>query len=569
MLELPKETRPDFFIVGTMKGGTTILYDFICSHPSVARAKAKEIHYFSLYPEKGLDWYLSHFDFTQGKITGEASPSYFDVAYTAAIPKWIKALNPEAKIILITRDPVERAVSHFYHLKNINKVPLLEDMEPDDFFSRSFHDALKQKDLIDYYLQQVLYFSSYSRKFSYYKGIFGDENILVLDNGQLRERPKETMQRVFSFLKIAHIEEGDFGRVKYSSGKDSSSLSPKIKEKLSDFLYDDYHVYCRESGLFLDSAMSHEAYIEGDVLIGKDGWLFLSGGSNSPLDYYLNKIEFNAQLIRGWCDLLESRREKLSGYKYIHLFVPNKETIYDHKIGGECVLVPGNPLGVLFRHLSQEQSELLADVAINPVSYFRKIRDDYQLYWKTDSHWSPAGCFAAYQLVCAKLGIKPRDDLLRRPFVEGALAMDLGSKLTDKREETVRFYNFCKDSFRAEENELVKFKEENNLENEPGLHVGSHVKFVNPSALYKQKVIIFGDSFSECRPSLLTGMLAETFYETHFIWSTALDYDFISEVSPDIIISEIAERFMPVVPRDDFHVRHFPGQRLREFKKSL
>lgn len=568
MLQLPKGARPDFFVVGTMKGGTTILYDFICSHPSVLRAKEKEIHFFSLYPEKGMDWYLSNFDFTQGKITGEASPSYFDVAYTAAIPKWIKAVNPDAKIILITRDPVERAVSHFFHLKNINRVQLFQGMEINDFFSLSFKNTLKQTSQADYFLQQILYFSSYTRKLRTYRSVFDSDKILILDNNELRESPEQVMRQVFDFLELPNFESANFRGFKYSSGKDSSVLNPAIKKKLSDFLYEDYKVYCQESGLRFNEPAKQEQYVNGDTLIGKDGWLFLAGGGNAPLDYYLNKIEFGGNLIRGWCELLRERQHKLIGIKYVHLFVPNKESVYDHKTGLDPIPSPGSPLISLFRNASGDQRKTLEDICINPIAYFKRIRESFQLYWKTDSHWTPSGCYAAYQLICSRLGISPLADLLSRPFTEGTIALDLGAKLTPQVKETARFYNLCKNSYCSEANELVNFKKEHNLENEPGLHVGSRVKFTNPNAHSKLKIIIFGDSFSEYRPSLLTGMLAETFYETHFVWSTSLDYKFIGEIAPDIVITEIAERFMPIVPEDKFNVSSYPLQRIADFKKQ-
>lgn len=246
--------KPTFFIVGTMKGGTTILYDFICSHESVTKAKEKEIHYFSLYPQKGIDWYLSHFEAPSENITGEASPSYFDVAYTNAIPSWINAFNSAAKIILIIRDPVERAVSHFFHLKNINKVPLFQDMDINSFFSSSFDESLKQTSQVDYFLQQILYFSCYSRKFRIYRTVFNRNQILVLHNKELRKTPQETMEKTFQFIGLQPFTSLEFNNFKYSSGKNSMVLEPALKKKLSDYLYRDFEVFCKESGISFDDA---------------------------------------------------------------------------------------------------------------------------------------------------------------------------------------------------------------------------------------------------------------------------------------------------------------------------
>ena len=66
--------------------------------------------------------------------------------------------------------------------------------------------------------------------------------------------------------------------------------------------------------------------------------------------------------------------------------------------------------------------------------------------------------------------------------------------------------------------------------------------------------MIFGDSFSEYRPLLLTGMLAETFAETHFLWAPQMDWSYVDQVKPDILITELAERFMTYVPTGDLDV---------------
>lgn len=69
-----------------------------------------------------------------------------------------------------------------------------------------------------------------------------------------------------------------------------------------------------------------------------------------------------------------------------------------------------------------------------------------------------------------------------------------------------------------------------------------------------ETVMLFGNSFSEFRPHQLTAMLSETFRNVHFIWSTGLDWDLIERIRPNIVITEIAERFMSTLPKDDLNV---------------
>ena len=64
-------------------------------------------------------------------------------------------------------------------------------------------------------------------------------------------------------------------------------------------------------------------------------------------------------------------------------------------------------------------------------------------------------------------------------------------------------------------------------------------------------VVLFGDSFSDYRPSSLTWLLAEEFSDVHFIWSAGLDFDYVQRVSATIVVSELAERFMSRLPQDD------------------
>ncbi len=558
-----KIKKPEFFIVGTMKGGTTILYDFICMHPDVKKAKQKEIHYFSLYPDNGLEWYISHFDFESPGITGEASPTYFDVAYTSSIPKAIKAVNPDAKIILITRDPVERAVSHFFHLKTINKVPLLQDMDVNEFFSIDFDKAISQSTDHQYYLNQVLWFSFYSRKLNIYRQVFSKDKIIAIDNDQLRKHPQSTMGRVFGFLGLHDFQDEKFNAVKYSSGKGPEELSLQTRVRLAQFFYSDYAKYCQIAGIPYVEKWGGNRNIDSDVLVGRDGWLFLAGGSNKPLSYYEKESTLGHDFVNKWISLLQSRKSNLGNVQYLHVFIPNKETIYPEKACLDGIKYPGNPLSVLYGGCSEDARALLDDVCIDPREYFGKIRHDYQLYWKTDSHWSPSGCYAAYQLICAKLGISPIKDLLSRPFTEGEVMLDLGGKLAPPVREKARYYNFCKDSHCFYENEMVSYKKKNSRENDAGFHVGSFVKFRNDSAACRKKILIFGDSFAEYRPALLTGMLAETFLETYFVWSTSLDYSIIKELSPDIVLTDIAERFMPNVPSDTFDLHGHVEKTLR------
>lgn len=124
--------RPNFFIIGAQKSGTTWLWQCLQAHPGTSLGR-KEIHYYggAEHYRKGPEWYYRHFSSLDStKLIGEASTSYlYDRApyfYNAgrriehdaslpSIPELILRDHPDARFIAILRDPVRRALSAYRH----------------------------------------------------------------------------------------------------------------------------------------------------------------------------------------------------------------------------------------------------------------------------------------------------------------------------------------------------------------------------------------------------------------------------------------------------------------------
>jgi hypothetical protein len=301
-----------------------------------------------------------------------------------------------------------------------------------------------------------------------------------------------------------------------------------------------------------------------DVIVGKDGWLFLGGGSNSVMDYYTGKKIFDAHLTRKWRRLLSGRFDRLKalGADYVHLFAPNKLSVYPEYHPDSMPYFNGHPIRALMNSYGEENIRIHENI-IDPIPYFTDLKKDHLLYWKTDTHWTYLGAYAAYQLICSRLQVDPLSELLDRKYGEAELALDLGSKVSPLRKEVARFYSVLEKSKRVSANPIVNYKEDNKLENEIGWHVGSNVVFRNSSSVDGRTLVLFGDSFSEYRPHLLTGLLAETFREVHFVWSVSLDYEYINNVNPDIVVTEIVERFMPSVPDDEFSLNRYTRKKMK------
>jgi len=316
--------------------------------------------------------------------------------------------------------------------------------------------------------------------------------------------------------------------------------------------------FCLRSRFYIGDCEMRD---EVKVLQGKDGWLFLSGGNNDFMSYLYGHKVLSKHVLDGWESLLQSRQDWFArkGIKYLHVFAPEKVSVYGEYLDSEIDLSKGH-----IRTLSRQANGLFLDI----LHYFNSIKKDYNLYTKTDTHWSYVGAFVCYQLLCSVLGYKPYSDLIqcRRETVK--VSGDLGLKMDPVVKEDVESVIREKKAIRSSANILVRYKEKNKCFNELGLHVGSRVVFQNPDPLYAEKVVIFGDSFSEYRPNRLTEMFAETFAEVHFCWSAGIDYEYVEKVSPQIVISELCERFAHIVPNDHIDVEKFARSRLKEYMKD-
>ena len=140
-------SKPDFLIVGAAKCGTSSLAANLKLHPEIYMPKS-EIHYFSKHPYWGDDWYLSRFD-QAGKVQGEKSPSYL---YFNRCHQHIARTLPQAKLIVMLRDPVRRAFSNWnmrYNDKRLIRHGLQFNSEVDKELRLK---SLDFETIVDYYL---------------------------------------------------------------------------------------------------------------------------------------------------------------------------------------------------------------------------------------------------------------------------------------------------------------------------------------------------------------------------------------------------------------------------------
>ena len=207
-------TLPDFIIIGAQKAGTTYLYHLLTRHPYIEPAAAKEVHYFDVHFSKGEDWYRSHFPqptWREGSeiLSGEASPYYL---YHPHAARRAAEVVPHAKLIVLLRNPVDRAYSDYQHKYREGREPLTSFEAAIEAEGQRLRGE-KEKMLAD-----ENYASRDYRRYSYLsRGVyvdqlkewhkyFDEEQILVLKSEDFFGRPSDTMRTVCDFLGLPSWE---------------------------------------------------------------------------------------------------------------------------------------------------------------------------------------------------------------------------------------------------------------------------------------------------------------------------------------------------------------------------
>jgi SGNH hydrolase-like domain, acetyltransferase AlgX len=143
-----------------------------------------------------------------------------------------------------------------------------------------------------------------------------------------------------------------------------------------------------------------------DVIIGRNGWLFLIGGSNNALRYYTDASYFTDERAEDWANLLRRRHAQLSimGVSYLHIGAPDKISAYPDYLDMALPNSHRHPIRLLEERLAASGQ---AGLLINPLAAFaaHPLRD--QLYLKTDTHWTYYAGLVVLEMVMRKLGIFP------------------------------------------------------------------------------------------------------------------------------------------------------------------
>lgn len=178
---------PNFLIIGAMKAGTTSLYHYLRAHPQVFMSAVKELDFFAHDPSgsRNVDWYRRQFAGAESDAVaiGEASTIYARYPRFPGVPDRIAALLPEARLIYVVRDPIERIRSHYQH-----QVAVGAERAP---LERAVFDNPIYVDCSRYAMQIEQYLQCFSR-----------EQLLLITAEDLRTQRLPTVRRVYEFLGV-------------------------------------------------------------------------------------------------------------------------------------------------------------------------------------------------------------------------------------------------------------------------------------------------------------------------------------------------------------------------------
>ena len=227
---------PDFIIIGVPKGGTSSLLSWLGTHPQLWVHPRKELHFFNGAWEQGEEWYRAQFpQFLHGSgiLRGEATPNYF---LDPRVPARLAAVAPRARLILLLRDPLQRAISWIEHLRRHEGLQgstaalllaELAQLERDP--TALLHDADPPPG------PQALRGSCYDPALRRWQRLCGNP-MQILHSEDLFQHPEATLQRCARFLGVADSWQHPPLRAQNTNPRGQQPLDPATSQRLQGVL---------------------------------------------------------------------------------------------------------------------------------------------------------------------------------------------------------------------------------------------------------------------------------------------------------------------------------------------
>jgi SAM-dependent methyltransferase len=286
---------------------------------------------------------------------------------------------------------------------------------------------------------------------------------------------------------------------------------------------------------------------DDSAVIGKRGYVFLVEGSNDTVKAFRGELRLPAGWLREWRALLAERRDLCAarGWQSAFVVIPDKLALY-----GDCFD------GDLSARAPRPVQRLLADglPILYPAEALLGARETGEVCLRTDTHLTPWGNEVLARAVLAELGCSA-ELLGDAPLFDGA---DLWSG-----DLAIRFEPWLGEFVERPTERPAWTTVRDDLseghwigEDVAARVIGTIQVYRRADAPDQRKIVVFGDSYSVDMPHYhgLSWYLAHAFAEVHFVWVPfGWDSDYVERVGAELIICEIAERFIVRVPPRDAH----------------
>ncbi len=251
---------PDFMVVGQMKCGTSTLFHYLKMHPEINPPKLKEVKYFDFQPFHSKFWYKGHmgnWKWGGGKDkqfkTFDNSPTYFSVPRCA---QTIHHLLPNIKIIIILRNPVDRAYSH-YQMRVRKKQENLTFEEAIKEESKRIEQFKQQLSLRESSLYHAFYypyirFGKYIEDVNRWYEIFPNENLLIINSGDFSKNPVSEYEKVCNFLGISKPNQEIIDYINNPKSRKNVGYYEPMKENTRNELTEFFKPYNKQLSKFLN-----------------------------------------------------------------------------------------------------------------------------------------------------------------------------------------------------------------------------------------------------------------------------------------------------------------------------
>ena len=226
---------PDFLVIGAQKAGTTALYAYLRWHPSIAGPFWKEVSFFDRHWARGESWYRGNFPNVaraRGKHVGEASPSY---VFHPLAPQRVQEVVPEARLIVLVRNPVDRALSQYNHEVALGREPLPfeEALDAEEERLRGEQERMAADPRYfsrEWWSHTYKSRGRYAEQLERWLAVFPREQLLVLPSDDLGSDPARAHAHVLEFLGASPQRLDSYPRV-YE--REYEPMKPETRERLS------------------------------------------------------------------------------------------------------------------------------------------------------------------------------------------------------------------------------------------------------------------------------------------------------------------------------------------------